>query len=120
MPTCNVLCVSCTLLPTGGTGSLLAMLGGAPFGTAGFSIEPGQAVSAAAVLRTPTVYERSDGVHDRDVILVAVQLRDGAGSTQVSTTGLRVALYLSVITAELVSQMFVSQVCRLRTQQPQV
>ena len=55
-------------------GLLLAHLGGSLLGETSFSLTQTRAASAAVVLRTATVYETSDGVNDRDQLVVAVQL----------------------------------------------
>ena len=59
----------------------------------GFSGALSRAASAIVVLRTPTVYERSEGVKDRDRVIVAVQLHDSAGNTKVLASGLSVKLF---------------------------
>ena len=44
------------------------------------------------MLRTATVYRASDRVNDRERVIVAVQLRDGGGNSEVLGTGLVVTL----------------------------
>ena len=83
------------------SGSLLASVHTAGLGAAGFSVAAARAASVAAVLRTPTVYEASDGVHDRERVRVAVQLRDASGNSAVLHAGLGVALELSGASATL-------------------
>ena len=81
-----------------------------PFGSASFSFASSRATSVAAVLRTPTVYTESDGVHDRHQVIVAVQLRDAEGNSYVSTSGL--TTYLDVATS---GQSTLSTVCSRHT-----
>ena len=75
--------------------SVLASLGDSLLGETGFSVAQSRGASAVAVLRTSTVYQASDGVHDRERVIVAVQLRDGEGNTKVLTSGLAVTLVVT-------------------------
>ena len=79
-------------------GSVRASLDDASLGTtAAFSVGAARAASVAAVLRTPTVYRASDGVNDRDEVIVATQVRDAGGNSQVLRTGLSVVLQLDAV-----------------------
>ena len=55
-----------------------------------------RATDARVVLRTTAVYARSDGVNDRERVLVSVQLLDGLGNTAVSPDGLQVTMVLTL------------------------
>ena len=79
----------------GTTGTLHASLDNEQLGSASFAAAAPQASAVAVVLRTATVYAASDGVNDRDKVVVAVQLRDGSGNSAVHQTGLVVELKLT-------------------------
>jgi hypothetical protein len=81
----------------GTSGNLRANIAGAgEFGSAAsFTVAAAPATSATAVLRTSTVFQGSDGVDDRNIVMAAVQLRDAANNTRISTSGLAVRLYLA-------------------------
>ena len=74
---------------------MLASLGDSLLGETGFSVAQSRGASAVAVLRTSTVYQASDGVHDRERVRVAVQLHDASGNSAVLRAGLSVTLELS-------------------------
>ena len=81
--------------PPSTSGSLVAYLGGVERPATGFTVEALRVASVRSVLRTPTVYKVSDGVHDRDRVRVAIQAFDANGSTEVLKNGLVVALTVS-------------------------
>ena len=82
------------------SGAVHASLQTLALGSSSFTVPPARAASLTLVLRTPIVYRRSDGVHDRDCVIATVQLRDAAGNNRVLRTGLSVAIKLAgVVTA---------------------
>ena len=77
------------------SGDVAASIGATQLGQAAFTSTAAQVESVRAVLRTPVVYPRSDGVRDRDRVIVALQVRDAAGNSQVLRTGLSATLTLT-------------------------
>ena len=76
------------------TGSVGAYLHNESFGSTSFSVASSRAASINVVLRTQLVYRVSDGVRDRDRVIVTMQLRDATGNSVVLRTGLQVTLQL--------------------------
>ena len=78
-----------------GSGSLGLSLAGSSLKQASYSLGHAAATQLRAVLRTPVVFAASDGLHDRDQVVVAAQLRDAEGHTAVELSGLSLRLALS-------------------------
>ena len=77
------------------SGSIVPYLGGVEQTSSEFSVGPLRVASVRSVLRTPTVYEPSDRMHDRERVIVAIQAFDASGSTEVLKSGLSVTVTLS-------------------------
>jgi hypothetical protein len=84
-----------TTLPPAESGSVRASMLGDELASASYTVARSEAVALEAVLRTSTVYRSSDGVHDRNSVMVAIQVRDASGNSRVLTSGLSVKLTLS-------------------------
>ena len=77
-----------------GTGQLFLSIAGVALAQSGYSLGSAPPARLRAVLRTPHVYAPSHGPHDRDEVVVAVQLTDAEGNTQVDLTHLVLMLKL--------------------------
>ena len=76
-------------------GEISLGLAGTSLKQASYRFSEAAATSLRSVLRTPEVYATSDGVNDRNEVIVSVQLSDSEGDTRVEHSGLELRLKLS-------------------------
>jgi len=76
------------------SGSVGLSLAGTSLAQAAYAFAASEATQLRVALRTAEVYAQSDGLQDRDEVVVAAQLSDAAGNTVVERDGLAVALRL--------------------------
>ena len=84
-----------TAFVPGASGSVGLSLAGASLTQSSYAVGHAEATQLRAVLRTAHAYALSDGYHDRNAVLVAIQLSDAEGNTAVERSGLAVRLVLT-------------------------
>ena len=84
-----------TAFVPGASGVVGLSLGGANLAQSSYAVGHAEATQLRAVLRTAHAYAPSDGYHDRNAVLVALQLSDAEGNTAVERSGLAVRLVLT-------------------------
>ena len=85
------------LFASSGPSAVRASLQGIPLASSSVTQRRLRATDARVAMRSSTVYARSDGVNDRDRVLLSVQLLDDFGNTAVSHDGLQVTMRLNLV-----------------------